>query len=62
MSVGQFAKAYQAQMQVDYNLNGAEYEAPEALAYTDCTQYAYNDDSVVSLFLNLLFVLFYWLS
>lgn len=51
MPVGQFAKAYQAQMQIDYNLKGADYEAPDALAYTDCTQFAYNDDTYVSLFL-----------
>jgi len=43
MDVGQFAKAYVGQKQVDYSLVGDEYDLPDALDYKECTAVEYND-------------------
>lgn len=43
MDVGEFAKAYSKQKEVDYELKGYDYDEPEALDYLDCTAVEYND-------------------
>lgn len=48
MDVGKFAKAYVAQKQVDYKLQGNNYGMPDALDYVECTAVEYNDNYVSS--------------
>ena len=43
MDVGQFARAYVAQRQIDYKLQGGNYGNPGSLNYLDCTAVQYND-------------------
>ena len=44
MDVGQFARAYVAQQQINYKLaNNGDYGNPGSLAYLECTQVDYND-------------------
>lgn len=43
MDVGQFARSYVAQRQIDYNYQGNEYGNPDALDYLECTAVEYND-------------------
>ena len=49
MDVGQFAKAYVAQQQINYKLaNKGNYGNPGSLDYLECTQVDYNDATVSS--------------
>ncbi|KAL3816857.1 hypothetical protein ACHAXA_005135 [Cyclostephanos tholiformis] len=43
MDVGQFSRAYVAQKQIDYNLQGNKYGNPGSMDYLECTQVQYND-------------------
>ncbi|KAL7539422.1 hypothetical protein ACHAXR_009282 [Thalassiosira sp. AJA248-18] len=43
MGVGQFARSYVAQKQIDYKLMGNDYGGADALDYVDCTAVEYND-------------------
>ncbi|KAL7547917.1 hypothetical protein ACHAWF_011189 [Thalassiosira exigua] len=43
MDVGQFARAWVAQSQVDYKLQGNDYGGADALDYAECTAVEYND-------------------
>lgn len=43
MDIGQFARSYVAQRQIDYNYQGNEYGNPDALDYLECTAVEYND-------------------
>jgi len=44
MEVGQFARAYVAQRQIDYNFQGNYFGNPESLDYLECTAVEYNDN------------------
>lgn len=43
MDVGQFARAYVAQKQIDYKFQGGNYGKPGSMNYLDCTAVVYND-------------------
>jgi len=43
MDVGQFARAYVAQRQIDYQLQGSNYGNPGSMSYLECTEVQYND-------------------
>jgi hypothetical protein len=43
MEVGQFSRAYVAQKQIDYNLQGNKYGNPGSMNYLECTMVQYND-------------------
>ena len=46
MDVGQFARAYVAQRQIDYNLKGNNFGNPDAMDYLECTAVEYNGSYV----------------
>jgi hypothetical protein len=43
MDVGQFSRAYVAQKQIDYKLQGNKYGNPGSMDYLECTLVQYND-------------------
>ena len=43
MDVGQFSRAYVAQRQIDYKLQGNNYGNPGSMDYLECTAVEYGD-------------------
>lgn len=48
MDVGQFSRAYVAQRQIDYKLQGNNYGNPGSMDYLECTAVQYGDALVSS--------------